>query len=71
MTAILDGQFVKILIASQKDTSDIILALIQSEILQNCHFHDFAIFSNSCQRPSWIARWHTFGRTTLFADNSD
>ena len=37
---------------------------------QNCHFHVFATFSNSSQRPSWTAQWHIFERI-LFADNSD
>ena len=60
----------KNLIPSQNDTSDTILALIHSEVLQKCHFHFFATFSNSSQQPSWISQWNKFERT-LFADNSD
>ena len=50
--------FQKQLITPQKDTSDTVLALIHSEILQNCHVHVFAIFSNRFER-------------TVFADNTD
>ena len=49
MAAVLDGQFVKkILTASRKDTSGIILALNYSEVLQNCHFHLFAMVILDC-----------------------
>ena len=53
-----------------KDTYDTILDQIHSEVLENYHFHVFAIFSNSSQRPSWIAQWHKFKRT-LFAEYSE
>ena len=39
MAAILDGQFVEKIIFSQNDTSDTLLAVIHSEVLQNCHFY--------------------------------
>ena len=40
----LDGHFVKKkFIASRKETSDTILTLIHSEVLQNCNFHVYAI----------------------------
>ena len=40
---------------SSKVFYDIILVQIHSGVLENCHFHVFAISSNSSQRPSWTA----------------
>ena len=60
----------KIVIASCEDLCDSRLVWIHLEILENSHFHAFAMFSNSSRRPSWIVQSHKF-ETTPFADHSD
>ena len=59
MAAILDlgwSIFEKIVITSCKKSFDIILVQIHSEVLDNCQFHVFAMFSNGSQGPSRIAQ---------------
>ena len=53
-----------------EDRPDTMLYHIHSESLEICHFHVFAIFSNSSRRPSWTAQSHKFERTP-FAGHSD
>ena len=43
-------------IALCPDRSGTALVRIKSEVLENCHFYDFAIFSNCSRRPSWLAQ---------------
>ena len=52
--AILQGQIVKIVIASCEVFYATIIFRIHSEVLENCHFYVSAIFSNSCRPPSGI-----------------
>ena len=60
----------KIEIESLKDCSDIILGKIHSEVLENCNFLVFAIFSTGSWQPSWIAQPLKI-ESTPFAGHSD
>ena len=65
--AILDGQFLKKIEIVSCDT---VFVRIHPDVLENCHFHVFAILSNSSRRPSWISQSHKF-EATPYADHSD
>ena len=53
-----------------EDFCDTLSVRIHSEVFENCNFHVYCNFSNSCRRPSWIAQSYKFERTP-FADHSD
>ena len=53
-----------------EDRSDTMLYQIQLESFENCHFHDYSVFSNGSYWPSRTAQLHKFERTP-FADQSD
>ena len=66
--AILDGQFVKNCNTSCKEFYDTILVQIHSEVLENCHFHVFAILVTAADGHVGLS--HQFVRIP-FADHFD